>query len=307
MDTIVRGKPIPKIFIRQKINPQTRISIREVVDGQQRLRTILSFVRDGFPISKKHNQQYGGFFFSQLDQIDSDIQTNILNYELSVDLLVNMPDSEVLDVFGRLNSYAVVLNEQEKINAQHFGPFKTLADSIAHSLNDFWLESRILTEQNILRMGDVNLVADLLIAMTSGVKSKKQIASFYAAFEREFDFDIEQLERNFRSTIETIRGIFGDRLRNSEFHRIHLFYTLFTSIYHINFGISNLPKHHEPISPERFSKAAIALEKVDEIYAAEDIKSLSKKEIEFLEDSRRATTDGAVRIRRTQYILSLLA
>ena len=124
MDTIVRGKPIPKLFIRQKLNPQTRASVREVVDGQQRLRTIVSYLRDGFQISKRHHPEYGGLFFSQLNQVDSEIQTNILNYELSVDLLVNMPDAEVLDVFSRLNSYAVVLNEQEKLNAQHFGPFK---------------------------------------------------------------------------------------------------------------------------------------------------------------------------------------
>ncbi len=137
MDTIVRGKPIPKIFIRQKINPQTRVSIREVVDGQQRLRTILSFLHDGFQISRRHNPTYGGLFFSQLDLVDSEIQTNILNYELSVDLLVNMPDPEVLDVFGRLNSYAVILNQQEKLNAQHFGPFKSLSETIAHSLNSF--------------------------------------------------------------------------------------------------------------------------------------------------------------------------
>src|ERR1700681_177757 len=34
MDTILRGKPIPKIFIRQKINVTTKKSLREVVDGQ---------------------------------------------------------------------------------------------------------------------------------------------------------------------------------------------------------------------------------------------------------------------------------
>ena len=42
IDTIIRGKPIPKIFIRQKLNVTTKTSLREVVDGQQRLRTILS-------------------------------------------------------------------------------------------------------------------------------------------------------------------------------------------------------------------------------------------------------------------------
>ncbi len=55
LDTIVQGKPIPKIFIRQLVNPKTRKTIREVVDGQQRLRSILSYLKDGFYISKKHN------------------------------------------------------------------------------------------------------------------------------------------------------------------------------------------------------------------------------------------------------------
>lgn len=34
IDTILRGKPIPKVFIRQKINVTTKTSTREVVDGQ---------------------------------------------------------------------------------------------------------------------------------------------------------------------------------------------------------------------------------------------------------------------------------
>ena len=59
MDTILRGKPIPKIFIRQKINVSTKTSIREVVDGQQRLRTILSFIKDGFCVSKRQNPDNG--------------------------------------------------------------------------------------------------------------------------------------------------------------------------------------------------------------------------------------------------------
>ena len=51
MDSVVRGKPIPKIFIRQDIDPKTKKTVREVVDGQQRLRTIFSFLRDGFRMS----------------------------------------------------------------------------------------------------------------------------------------------------------------------------------------------------------------------------------------------------------------
>ena len=141
MDTILRGKPMPKIFIRQKINVSTRTSSRDVVDGQQRLRTILSFIKDGFVVSNRQNTEYGGLRFSQLPE---DVQAQVLAYEVSVDLLINLPDSEVLDIFSRLNSYAVLLNEQEKINSDHFSPFKVLADNLGHKYNEYWIGQGIL-------------------------------------------------------------------------------------------------------------------------------------------------------------------
>ncbi len=60
IDTILRGKPIPKVFMRQQINPSTKSSVRDVVDGQQRLRTILSYIKDGFKVTKLQNAEYGG-------------------------------------------------------------------------------------------------------------------------------------------------------------------------------------------------------------------------------------------------------
>src|SRR6266481_1580172 len=80
MDTILRGKPIPKVFIRQRINVSTKTSMRDVVDGQQRLRTILSFIKDGFVVSKRQNPDYGGLRFSQLPE---DLQAQVLAYEVS--------------------------------------------------------------------------------------------------------------------------------------------------------------------------------------------------------------------------------
>lgn len=306
MDTIVRGKPIPKVFIRQKLNVQTRQSIREVVDGQQRLRTILSFLKDGFIISKKHNSTYGGLFFSQLNQVDENIQSNILNYEISTDLLVNMPDSEILDIFGRLNSYSVTLNEQEKIHANHFGPFKTLADRIAHKYNSFWTDNKVLSDKEVLRMADVNLCADLLIAMIEGIKSKKQIKSYYASYEREFDHDPEEIEIKFSSIIDTIQGIFSSDLKNTEFKRIHIFYTLFTSIYHLKYGIPGNDRNRLDISEKDHARIASRLDNINSIFSTDEAQQLNASEIRFLEDSRRATTDKPVRERRTNYLIDLI-
>lgn len=306
MDTIIRGKPIPKIFIRQTINVENRQSIREVVDGQQRLRTILSYINDGFYISKKHNEKFGGYYFSQLNNIDADIQSTILNYEISVDLLVNLPDREILDIFSRLNSYAVLLNEQEKINANHFSEFKILVDNLSHKYNDFWLDSKLLSHQNILRMGDITLVADLVIAICEGIQSKKQIKSYYSKYEKIFDFNIETIESQFDTTMNLIKEIFNEGIKNTPFRRIHLFYTLFTSIYHSEFGLKNLTKDSIPLVKNKFERIKTSLTDLNVLFDTVPFHNMSVGQIQFLEDSRRATTDTKVRVRRSDFIVGIL-
>jgi uncharacterized protein with ParB-like and HNH nuclease domain len=46
IDTVIRGLPIPIIFIRERKNDLDSLEPkREVVDGQQRLRTLFSFIQ----------------------------------------------------------------------------------------------------------------------------------------------------------------------------------------------------------------------------------------------------------------------
>jgi hypothetical protein len=306
MDTIITGKPIPKVYIRQKLNSTTRQSIREVVDGQQRLRTILSFVKDGFVISPRHNKTYGGLYFSQMAEVDEDIQAQILNYEISVDLLVNMADADVLDVFNRLNSYSVILNEQEKLNATHFGPFKMLADSMAHQNNSFWIENKIISEQNVLRMADVQLSADLIIGMIEGIRSKKQIKRYYENYEKDFDYDYDELADAFKNVIAIISELFGNNLKKRDFRRPHLFYSLFMSIYHMEYGVENMFADRKSIEALGVARVATNLELIDWIFDEANKGRLSDEAVQFLEDSRRATTDTAVRIRRSEYIAKIM-
>ena len=46
IDTILRGLPVPKIYLRTRIDVERQVSVREVVDGQQRLKAILDFAAD---------------------------------------------------------------------------------------------------------------------------------------------------------------------------------------------------------------------------------------------------------------------
>jgi hypothetical protein len=308
IDTILRGKPIPKVFIRQKLNVTTKSSIREVVDGQQRLRTILSYVRDGFAIGRSQHPEYGGMRFSQLPE---EAQSSFLSFEIAVDLLINLPDAEILDIFARLNSYAVVLNEQEKINASHFGPFKVLADKIGFDYNEYWTTQKILTPQQILRMQEVNLVADILISMIEGIKSKKQIKRYYSIYENEFQHEVEVLEFRFKEVVQCIAHLFPEGLSNSEFRRNHIFYTLFTAVYHCLFGLQDFTHNGQAVRPINLSTevgvqtARNGLDSVGAIFEAEP-GALRGAAAQFLQDSRRATTDEAVRERRTRFVLGLM-
>ena len=92
IDSIIRGLPIPPIFIRQRIDVSTRKTFREIIDGQQRLRAITEFANDKFKISRSHNELYGGKLFSQLDD---DVKSIFLEYELFAEII-----GEVFTVFS---------------------------------------------------------------------------------------------------------------------------------------------------------------------------------------------------------------
>ena len=306
IDTIIRGKPIPKVFIRQILNAMSRKTTREVVDGQQRLRAIISYMNDGFVISKTHNKKFGGLYFSELSSVDPDIQNELLNYEISVDLLTNMSDGDVLDIFARLNSYAVPLNEQEKIHAKHFSLFKLMIEDTAHALHDFWVGSKIISNPKILRMEDVALCSELYIAMLDGIQTKKSVSKYYEKYEKD-DIDeaqFQELKNQFFNVIEVIVDIFSDNLKNSNFRRIHVFYSLFLSIYHLIYGLKDSDEA-PPVDLSKIKRIDNNLSHVDGLF--EDFgDDDDEDDIQFINDCRRATTDKTVRSRRSHYLVNVI-
>ena len=66
VDTIVRGLPVPLILLRERLDLAAQRTMRDVVDGQQRLRTLFAFIdpstledfepgRDRFTVKRAHN------------------------------------------------------------------------------------------------------------------------------------------------------------------------------------------------------------------------------------------------------------
>src|SRR5690606_7989301 len=128
------------------------------------------------------------------------------------------------------------------------------------------------------------------------------IKSYYTKYEKQFEFDMKEIESKFDQTMLLINEIFNEGLKNTEFRRIHLFYTLFTSIYHFKFGLSDFEVITENIYNKNFERIKKELTALNEIFKLKVINTLPASDIQFLDDSRSATTDTKVRNRRTEYI-----
>ena len=157
IDTILRQLPIPKVYLRTRVDVVTRKSIREVVDGQQRLRAIMSFAEDGFALSKRASE-FAGKKYSTLTP---EQQESFLGYAIAVDQLLNASTDDVLEVFARLNSYTVTLNAPEKRHGKYQGEFKWAVRSASRAWASFWEEFDVLSVRERVRMMDDSLTAEM--------------------------------------------------------------------------------------------------------------------------------------------------
>jgi Protein of unknown function DUF262 len=182
IDTILRRLPIPKIYIRTKIDLKTKKSVREVVDGQQRLRTIIDFSEDNLALTKRAGE-FAGLKYSTLS--DEQKET-FLTYAIGVEQLINATDADVLEIFSRLNSYNVTLNPAEQRHAEFQGDFKWAIHKAARDWNVLWEKYGIISTRERVRMLDDSFMAEMFGILLEGVTDGGQ-AKIYNLYKRNKD------------------------------------------------------------------------------------------------------------------------
>lgn len=258
IDTITRNFPIPIIFLRDtQIDPVTFEFNRDVIDGQQRLRTILGFIdptlledynpdRDSFVIQRSHNPELAGRTFNNLNE---ETRQSILNYEFSVHVLPpQIGDRDIIQIFRRMNSTSYAINKQEILNSQYFGEFKTSVYNLsAEQLirwKDLW---KTFSEDDISRMKETELTTELYIAIIngelSGKKTPQTIENFYARYDEVFQYQ-DEIERRFRICMDQIANHFPFDKSDFVFYKKTLFYTFFCNIYDRIFGFDIPTNQH---------------------------------------------------------------
>lgn len=189
IDTILRRLPIPKIYIRTKIDLQTKKSVREIVDGQQRLRTIIDFAEDKLALTKRAGE-YAGLRYSTLSDEQKE---DFLTYAIGVEQLINATDDDVLEVFSRLNSYNVTLNAAEQRHAQFQGDFKWAVRNASRDWSVLWDRYQIVSTRERVRMLDDSFMAEMFGIVLQGVTDGGQarITKLYKKYKDEFPSETE--------------------------------------------------------------------------------------------------------------------
>lgn len=155
LDTIINNYPLPNIFLHKISESQY-----DMVDGQQRTRTILAFIKN-----KLSDQN--GKFFSESDK------AKFLSYEIPLVKITKInPNEKIESFYARVNSSGKRLNRPELLKAKYFDTyFLQLVDEMS-CLPEFD-DLNLFSESSQNRMNDLDFTAELIGNIKLGRTDKK--------------------------------------------------------------------------------------------------------------------------------------
>jgi len=287
IDTILRDLSIPKFYIRTLIDLESKKSIREVVDGQQRLSAIIDFANDKLVLTKRAGDLEG----LKYSTLSPELKERFLKYTLAVEHLINASDSDVLEVFSRLNSYGETLNAAEKRHAQYQGEFKWAVHKLSRKYNKVWLDFKVLGLQQQVRMLDDALMAQLFGVLIDGVKDggDPYIGKLYDTYDQKF-VDMAKVEKRTSDVIDKMISEFGDVLK-AGFGRSPQFLIFFAALAHSLYGIpkgdmSSLPAKK---TLKNSDEVSVSLGRLLDALDAPDATSLPPDLARFVSASKSTT------------------
>lgn len=192
LDTIFNNYPCPAVYVQKEIGSEG--PKYNVVDGKQRISTILNFYHNKFRLPKNFSiPRLSGKRFRNLDKPDV---IAFYNYVFLVETLKASGDAEWNEVFFRVNKNQKGLKEQELRHARFDGWFITRAESEAENpkVNPglFWVTMKISTPAKSRRMKDIEFISTLMLVIL-----EKDLVGFPQAnideLYAKYDFELSDL------------------------------------------------------------------------------------------------------------------
>lgn len=233
IDTILEGYPFPKIYFYQVFNEKSRRPIKEIVDGQQRVTTIIDFLNNRFKLTSA-SKKYSGMYYRDLAE---ETQNSFLSYQIEMSTILTATRAELLEMFRRINAYTAPLSAAEKRHATFQGDFKWFIVEQADKYSPLLEVLDILTPKQLARMQDSEFIADLILTLEKGIvqKSASSIEKLYKENDHNFPKSLvysKYLSDFFKFLSEDLAELHGTFMMKS-----YVVHSLFSAFVHCKFGI----------------------------------------------------------------------
>lgn len=203
IETILLNLIIPVLFFwKADTDPDTGASITHIVDGQQRIKAICSYINNEFKLKPQFllddsaKNKYANKFFKDLDTED---KKAFWNYQLMViDIDPTACRSDIITMFNRLNLTDYNLNDQEKRNSMS-GEFAALARELSEA--PIWEERHLFTTTDIKRMKDVEFCASLILLYRKGIIDQTDQTALNQAYD--------ELQENYKDAENDKNAVFA--------------------------------------------------------------------------------------------------
>ena len=200
VESVLMGIPIPVIYLSEE-NDGTL----EVIDGQQRIKSLTRYLNNEFKLNFEENSSFyelNGKYFKDLDK---SIQRNYKKSTLSAITILKESNDLKYDIFERLNQGSVSLKPQEIRNCIYRGNLNTMLKNVVKDNFDelsqlFKNENkRMEYEENILKfltmLGYKNIKAPFYKAMNNYMNNHKD----------DTEDEVEKSRQKFLSTFRLVK------------------------------------------------------------------------------------------------------
>jgi 5-methylcytosine-specific restriction endonuclease McrA len=227
IDSILRGYPLPAIFLYKRQADGRMVS--DVVDGKQRLESVLMFAGEMRGKFRVHTQLPGHeertwYDWSKLGR--AKLHHLVENYKLTC-IEIDGGLSDIIDVFVRINSTGKALTGQERRHARYYkNSFLKEADRLARRLEPFWRRWRIFSQGQLSRMRHIELIAELMLSIHKDeVLNKKAALDQVMSADGLAPRDVAKASKRTFTAVNRIRHMFP-KLYATRFVKVSDFYSL---------------------------------------------------------------------------------
>lgn len=315
IETILSNYPFPEVYIASAdIDVETMMAKEVVVDGQQRLTTIVEYIKG---LGDFENQKQIPAF----NMLETNEKKEFLNYKVTVKDLKDIEEPIIKEIFQRINSTEYSLNSVEKNNAIFGdGEIATFCKQLIDKdtpiseeqtdiiidyedrvlISEFFIENDVFSDNDIKRMYDFQYIMLLISTIMEG--------SYYGRSSKVIDYlddynasfpNYKDVLYDLKKAVITIKKL-GFNKKSYWFNKANLF-TLIIELTKFKNGNIDL---------EKLRIELLDLEdKVDIYFLAEedeDLLNISDDEKKYFEVARQGSHEKAAREHRGKVISEIL-